>query len=169
MGYSQGELDDIQARWGLRFPPDLCALLGEQRPLGQGPGVFDWVRSDAESIRSRIAWPFESFWFDVENSDVWWPEWGERPVDPRDQCERLREVFAAAPRLIPLLGHRYLPEEPCESGNPVFSVYQTDVIHYGADLADWLLRENGAYDQAPWPAIKPIRFWSLAVERNNGM
>jgi hypothetical protein len=36
---------------------------------------------------------------------------------------------------------RYIPAEPNESRNPVFSVHQTDIIHYGNDLADYFQRE----------------------------
>lgn len=32
-GYTQGELDTAQERYGLRFPPDLAALLLERRPI----------------------------------------------------------------------------------------------------------------------------------------
>jgi hypothetical protein len=40
-----------------------------------------------------------------------------------------------------LISHRYLPEKSHEPGNPVFSVYQADVIYYGADLIDYFERE----------------------------
>lgn len=46
-------------------------------------------------------------------------------------------VLKAAPRLIPICSHRYIPEEPHDAGNPVFSVMQSDVIYYGADLANY--------------------------------
>jgi hypothetical protein len=78
----------------------------------------------------------------------------------------VRAVIAAAPRLIPLFGHRFLPEEPLASGNPVFSISQSDIIHYGSDLADYLEREFGPAQ--PHPAmgeVRRIRFWSDAVER----
>jgi hypothetical protein len=52
---------------------------------------------------------------------VWWPEWGEKPDAAADQYRRLRQIFSAAPTLIPLFGHRYIPEEPFETGNPVLS------------------------------------------------
>lgn len=76
--------------------------------------------------------------------------------------------MAKAPKLIPILGHRYIPEEPHERGNPVFSVYQTDVIYYGADLEDYFRRE---FASAPWGAgaVEPrkrVPFWSDLVERN---
>ena len=76
-------------------------------------------------------------------------------------------MVARAPKLIPLISHRYLPEEPHEPGNPVFSVYQADVIHYGADLTDYFEREFAGWSHRPWPDhIKYIRFWSDLVERN---
>ena len=70
------------------------------------------------------------------------------------------------PRLIPLQGHRYIPQEPFESGNPIFSVYQTDVICHGTDLQDWIERERHG-SAAKLPRIKKIRFWSETVRKNN--
>lgn len=98
---------------------------------------------------------------------MWWPEWGEKPKALLDQGKKLGEVIAKVPKLIPLDGHRYLPETPNERGNPVFSVYQSDVIYYGADLADWIVREERgweaghAIDSAHPP--KEIPFWSEMV------
>jgi hypothetical protein len=165
-GYSKSEIEEIQHRWKLTFPPDLVALLRTQRPLGEGAGAFDWLTSSGEEIQGRLDWPFDGFLFDVEHDQLWWPEWGPRPESVHERRERLAKTFAEAPKLIPLFGHRYLPEEPCEAGNPVFSVYQSDVIYYGANVQDWLRRELGGWDAEPWPPIKRIRFWSDAVERN---
>jgi len=165
MGYSRAELEAVQAFWNLRFPPDLVELLKEHRPLLDGPSSFDWLMT--LTIPERLDWPFESFWYDVAYNDVWWPEWGERPLDLEERKERLKEILAQAPRLIPLYGHRYIPEEPHESGNPVFSVYQTDVICYGVNLQDWIEREQGGWSSKPWQRIKEIPFWSEALRKNN--
>src|SRR5215813_10643290 len=132
VGYSEAELDDVQAKWGLRFPPDLIEQLRECRPLIDAPDCFDWVTADPGHIRERLAWPFESYWRSVELLEIWWPEWGDRPAALADQKEKLRGIFGNAPRLIPLVGIRYVPDEPSESGNPVFSVMASDIIHYGA-------------------------------------
>jgi hypothetical protein len=68
--------------------------------------------------------------------------------------------------LIPLIGHRYLPEQPHETGNPVFSILGTDAIYYGANLKDYFEREFTGWHSRPWPAqIKHIPFWSDLVER----
>lgn len=160
-GYSQGELDDAQARYGLTFPPDLLALLLERRPI-QG---YDW-RSDDEQIRAMLKWPLEGLLFDVDNNDLWWPEWGLRPDTQKARAEVVAAVVAHAPKLIPLVSHRYLPAEPNEAGNPVFSVYQSDVIYYGADLVDYFDREFGDPNRPLPHTAKRIPFWSDLVERN---
>ena len=160
-GYTRAELDAAQERYGLVFPPDLVDLWRERR-LVDG---CDW-RTDEEAIRERLAWPFEGLLFDVEHDALWWAEWGERPPSAPERAEVLREVVSAAPKLIPLYSHRYLPAEPHEAVNPVFSVYQSDVIYYGVDLADYFLREFD--DSVPMSPRSPkrIRFWSDMVERN---
>jgi hypothetical protein len=160
-GYTPAELDRAQERFGLVFPPDLVALFGDRRPSNG----HDWT--DEAAIRKALAWPFKGLLFDVEHNDLWWQEWGARPDRADERAEVLRAVVSRAPKLIPLIGHRYLPEQPHESDNPVFSVYQSDIIHYGANLADYFERESAGYTCRPWPDnIKYIPFWSDLVERN---
>ena len=161
-GYTQSELDDAQAKYDLVFPPDLIALFRDRRPV-RG---YDW-RSDDKEIREMLKWPLEGLLFDFENNGLWWPEWGPRPTTPAGRADVLTKVVSAAPKMIPLVSHRYLPAEPHEPGNPVFSVYQADTIYYGANLMDYFEREWGNADR-PWPKkIKHIRFWSDLVERNS--
>jgi hypothetical protein len=116
--------------------------------------------------RSSACWTGPSKAFCSTSKNVlWWAEWGERPASADARAEVLRSVVSGAPKLIPLFSHRYLPETPHESGNPVFPVYQSDVIYYGADLAHYFKREFGSSDR-PWPdRIKHIPFWSDLVER----
>ena len=161
-GYSQSELDAAQERFGLVFPPDLIALLRDRRL----PGGHDWAGDEAP-IRQMLEWPREGLLFDVEHAGLWWPEWGERPDNEADRAEVVSAVVAASPRLIPIVGHRYIPEKPREAGNPVFSVYQSDIILYGTNLANYLDNEFSLpHRYALIGEVKPIRFWSLAVQRN---
>ncbi len=154
-GYTAAELERAQALFRLTFPPDLVALLRDRRPVG-GP---DWTNE--ADIRSRLAWPYEGLMFDVEHNVLWWGEWGERPTDAAERAEVLRDVVARAPMLIPVFSHRYLPATPGRAGNPVFSVHQSDVILYGANLEDYLEREENGWGCRPWPqAIREIDFWS---------
>jgi len=163
-GYSAAELDEAQERYGLRFPPDLVALLRARRPVQ----AYDWRRDD-EAIRKALEWPLEGLLFDLEHSDLWLPQWGERPDTMGGRAEVLTDLVHAAPRLIPIFGHRYIPEEPHRAGNPVFSVWQSDVIHYGADLADYIRREfePGAFPLQPVTGtVRCIPFWSDLVGAN---
>lgn len=162
-GYTQAELDVAQAKYGLLFPPDLVALFRDRRPvLG-----YDW-RTDENEIREKLSWPLEGLLFDVERNALWFPSWGERPRTAEARAEVLGKVVAAAPKLIPLVEHRFLPADPHEAGNPVFSIYQSDIIYYGADLADYFEREFVSTDRAFPEHVKHIRFWSDLVRGSAG-
>lgn len=170
-GYTQTELDDVQAKWALRFPPDLIEIYRERRRVIEHEDErfcsFDWIAAPDAVIRDALDWPLKGFLFDVERG-LWWPEWGEMPAALGARREKFKTIFSQAPGLIPICGHRCLPQTPCEAGNPVFSVWQMDVIHYGADLEHYARRENLiAANDVPLPPIKHIAFWSRAVELNN--
>ncbi len=75
-------------------------------------------------------------------------------------------VVESAPKLIPLLSHHYLPATPHEAGNPVFSVYQSDVIYYGTNLDEYFKRELGREQRNVLGPIKRIAFWSELTERD---
>ena len=160
-GYTQSELDAAQERYGLIFPPDLVSLLRERRP------VFGYdYRSDDKEIRERLKWPLEGLLFDVEKNGLWWPEWETRPAMEAARAKVLAEVVGSAPKLIPLVSHRYLPAEPHEAGNPIFSVMGSDTIYYGTDLLDYFDREFVDHHRPLPHPVKRIRFWSNLVERN---
>ena len=159
-GYTQGELGRAQEKFGLVFPPDLIALLRERRPAAG----HDWA--DEAEIRRALDWPCHSIVHSVEINSVWWPEWGERPPDADGREEVLRSIVSRAPKLIPLISHRYLPEQPHEPGNPVFSVFGFDAVCYGTDLADYFAREFSSKPGGPLPErAKYIPFWSDLVQR----
>lgn len=161
-GYSPSQLDAAQKRFGLIFPPDLIDLFRERRPVDG----HDWTDHDA--IRRALARPLRGLLFDVENNALWWPEWGERPPTPGAREEVVQAIVARAPKLIPLISHRYIPASPNKAGNPIFSICQSDVIYYGANLADYFEREFDSHTTVPWPSdIREIPFWSEMVRRNS--
>lgn len=154
-GYSQSELDAAQERFGLRFPPDLIAFLRDRRPANG----YDW-RTDIREIRSRLSRPLEGLIFDVETNSLWLPEWGTKPGTAKDRAAIVTEAVARAPRLIPVYGHRYMPETPHEAGNPVFSVMQSDIIVYGATLEQYISNEFGGGEFVVAETVRYIPFWS---------
>lgn len=163
-GYSRAELEAAQARHGVHFPPDLLELLMDRRPVQ----AYDWRRDD-EAIRKALEWPLEGLLFDLEHSNLWLPQWGERPDTLGGRAEVLTDLVHAAPRLIPIFGHRYIPEQPALAGNPVFSVWQSDIVYYGGDLADYVRRE---FEPGPFPLppvtgpVRRIPFWADLVDAN---
>jgi hypothetical protein len=73
----------------------------------------------------------------------WRSEWGAAPLTEKEARERLKPIVDVAPRLIPLYAHRYLLAEPCQAGNPVLSIWGSDIIIIAPDLRTYLLGEFG--------------------------
>jgi hypothetical protein len=161
-GLSAAELDVAQSVVGAPFPPDLRELLTLVLPCG---GRFPNWRSP-ESVREQLRWPLEGIEFDVENNVFWLESWGPRAEELEQALAIVRAKVAQAPALIPICGHRYLPSEPPEAGNPVFSVYQTDIIYYGDDLRSYFAVEFGSlrYEAGVTGKVRPIRFWGELAE-----
>ena len=63
--------------------------------------------------------------------------------------------------MIPVFGHRYLPAGRGTCGHPVLSIYQSDIIVYGTDLADYITCEfSRRVISADWAAPPMVPFWS---------
>jgi len=63
--------------------------------------------------------------------------------------------------MVPVYSHRYLPAGRGLSGHPVLSMWQTDIIYYGLDLADYIDREFGGRGPGhePWEPQATVEFW----------
>lgn len=93
---------------------------------------------------------------------MWLPEWGQRPASLDEAQTIVEEKVRQAPKPIPIFAHLMMPDQPRSAGNPVFSVYQTDIIYYGFDLDDYLRHEFDLPGRRPWPSeIKRIEFWDV--------
>ncbi|MCB9840576.1 MAG: SMI1/KNR4 family protein [Phycisphaeraceae bacterium] len=174
-GLDEAELGGVESRHQFRFPPDLRVCLAAAHPVGEGfpnwrTGVRTHRGGDGAPITSSLAdvlsWPTDGIVFDVEQNGLWRPEFGDQPVDPADRRATATTYLRSLPRLIPVYSHRYLPEQPSTPGNPVFSVWQSDVIYYGSDLRDYLAREFNSAPRAPIrvPPWRRIPFWSELAE-----
>jgi hypothetical protein len=158
-GLAEGHVATVEHDWALRFPPDyrlfLKHLHAVDRPmkcragrksasdtptLRDAPSFYNWV-TEGDILRDRLDELATGLEFDVEEAGLWRPAWGARPATAGARARRVRALVDAAPRLIPVFGHRYLLAEPCRAGNPVFSIVQSDLIIYGADLRTYFLAE----------------------------
>ena len=170
-GLSERELSRAEEIYDFRFPPDLRALLGAALPSSlsedkDNSRFPNWRDVPNDYIQMRMEWGLDGVLFDVEMNDFWVESWNERPVDLGAALQIARREFAAVPKLIPVYGHRFLPCEPCKSGNPVFSVHQTDVIYYGSDLLEYFQNEFSDNYQLKGfgTTIHRIPFWSFLAE-----
>jgi hypothetical protein len=163
LGLKPRQIEAAEEEHGFRFPPDLRAFLEYALPLGRR--FPDWRSPTSEFIRDRFAWPADSLCFDIEHNNFWLAAWGPRPDSLEIAQSIARGAVRSAPFLIPIYAHRYLPASPCCAGNPVFSVYQTDIIYYGFDLPSYLSAEFGIPNPFKVPdSPREIEFWS-ALER----
>ncbi len=162
-GLTDAEVAAIERTFGIRFPHDLKRLLQHALPVGDR---FPNWRQDSQELRDQLNWPIQGIFFDIEQSDFWWPGWGAKPASLTEALSIAAGELWRVPILIPIYGHRYIPMEPQESGNPIFSVYQTDIIYHGCNLADYLHNEF-ALDTptVPKTSPRPIRFWDEVIER----
>jgi hypothetical protein len=165
-GLSLEEIKQIELKYKISFPPDYLELLQTVLPVGdQFPNWRDFSESNSSLIRSRLNWPLEGMLFDIEHNVFWHESWGPKP----DELEKAKEIciraYEKVPPLIPVCSHRYIPSFPYEYGNPVFSVYQTDIIYYGENLEEYFKVEFNMkpHMEIDYSGIKHIEFWSDIV------
>lgn len=164
-GLSDDEFVKIKDEFQVTFPPDLKQLL--QKALPVSDRFVNWRAGlhspeEKKQVKQRINWPLEGMLFDVENNEFWMQEWGDKPESKSQQREIAELNYQRWPKLIPVYSHRYIPSIPCEEGNPILSVYQTDIIYYGYDLASYFRQEFGLtlsdiFEEPTEP--KPIDCW----------
>ncbi|MBD0693251.1 hypothetical protein [Streptomyces sp. CBMA123] len=162
-GLSERELDDVEAGFGFRFAPDHRVFLSAGLPRGNRNWP-DWRNGDPEELRGRLSWPVEGVLFDVEHNGFWDSAWGSKPDAATDALRVARAELAAVPQLVPVYSHRYLPGPEGGAGHPVLSVYQTDIIYYGNDLADYIHREFTGRPTDLSRARTTVAFWAGFVD-----
>lgn len=169
-GLSPSEFDNIEHRYGFRFPPDLREFLSIGVPVAQG--WVNWRSDNQSAILSRLTWPLVGMYFDIKHNTFWFAEWGEKPNSIHEQYVIAKQAVSQAPVLIPVFSHRYLPDRPCMAGNPVFSVHQTDIIYYGRNLQNYLVAEfytdflgNLPIAESEMTDFSHIEFWSDVLEQ----
>jgi len=167
-GLTDSEVKRAEDFHGFRFPPDLREFLMFALPTSKS--WPNWRDVTNPEIELMLTWPYEGICFDIEHNGFWLEEWGPKPSTNVVAFAIAKKKIDEAPKLIPVCGHRYIPDDPSLADNPVFSVYQSDIIYYGADLGNYLENEFHYYFQTPEYFLKePIRridLWSQLVEKN---
>ena len=161
-GLTNEEIRQIEEQYTIIFPQDLAAFLRFKLPISDG--FPNWREGSEEELIDLLDRPLQGINFDIEHNNFWLSSWGEKPKSLHDSFEVARYQVSKAPKLIPIYKHRYIPSEPMNIGNPVYSVWQTDIIYYGFDLEDYFNREFGVPMIKPrMTEPRPIRFWEEIV------
>lgn len=173
-GLTDAEFDRIELEFGFRFADDHRAFLAAGLPVNtqpepHEPGVIytysepwpDWRSADRDKLRGRLNWPSEGVLFDVEHNTFWYDGWGSRPTDTSAAMATARRMLTRVPTMVPVYGHRYLPAGRETFGHPVLSMWQTDIIYYGVNLADYVDREFGhsGLSEEQWDPHAIVDFW----------
>jgi len=168
-GLDNSDYDFIQNEFGIVFPPDLKEFYSEALPVCDY--FVDWSdrsQYNINSINDRLLAPIEGILFDIEHNSFWYNPWGKKPNN-LDEASFLcrKECLLNVPKLIPIYSHRYIPMDPHEINNPIFSVHQTDIIYYGENLTSYFEVEFKIKPQTDifFDKKKRINFWSDIVEQ----
>ncbi|KDN81726.1 SMI1/KNR4 family protein [Kitasatospora cheerisanensis] len=167
-GLSEEEFERIEATYGFRFSDDHRAFLAAGLPVASPPqeGATwdqpwpDWRSGSPEELRSHLAWPAEGVLSSVDHG-YWHPSWGVRPAELDAARALAEQELAAVPRLVPLYAHRFLPAGRGTHGHPVLSVWGTDIVCYGEELADYVRHEFTECHRhaAGWNPRPTVPFW----------
>lgn len=170
-GLTSAEFARVEHDYGFEFADDHRAFLAAGLPLNSPPEPGqtwarpwpDWRDGDPGELREQVSWAVDGVLFDVEHNGHWHRSWGRRPADAAQALDVARRHLVMAPKMVPVYAHRYLPGGRATHGHPVLSIWQTDMIIYGTDLADYVEREFSDPGSRPSLVLDPARpmvpFW----------
>ncbi|MEU5860846.1 hypothetical protein ABZ815_06720 [Nonomuraea sp. NPDC047529] len=158
-GLTDEEFAWIGKEYGIEFADDHRAFLAAGLPINSArpdEGATwerpwpDWREGDEEELRRPVGWPVRVVLQDVERGD-WLRSWGARPESDEQALRVAAQELARAPKLIPIYGHRFLPGGRGTYGGQVLSIWGTDIISYGRDLAEYVTHDFHPRDEEADP------------------
>lgn len=160
-GLDSEEIKNIESAYDIKFPKELkefymCAL-----PISEG--FYNWrdlSKGNIERNKSVLMTPILDFKQEIDCIE-WSDLWGEEPDNEAEKNIVIMEKLDRAPILIPLFKHRYISSQ-FDEGNPVFSIYEWDIICYGENLTEYFNIEFGFKNHSTieYEQIKKVDFWS---------
>lgn len=161
-GLSEAENSAIEQTFNFCFPLDFKAFLHTALPASEG--FIHWRQAlhsakMEHDVKQRFKTPLEGVLYDVIKNNFWLDVWGEKPLNLDSRKDHFDKISNQCPVLIPLYKHRYMSTS-YTGGNPVYSVYNSDIICAGNDLASWMKTEfNLALPQHYQADKKSVQFW----------
>jgi hypothetical protein len=159
---TETQISQAEVFYSIVFPPDFKELLRTFLPVSDS--FYDWSNYSADNvkkIRDSLKWPIEGALFDVRENELWLKTWGKKPSDINERLLIAEKNMINVPKLIPIHSHRYIPSVPNEAGNPIFSVYQMDVIFYGSNIWEYFYVEfkEKQHKEIDFKHIRYVPFW----------
>jgi len=138
-GLTDKDIIRIESAFKTKMPEDYKSLLKAGVPSGEG--FPDWSNPKKEA-KSTWKWIDKAFEFDIKNSEYWFEEFGDKPVDTKRAVKRALKSIHKWPPFFPVFSHRFMASAPGNAGNPVVSLYQAvDSIIYGANIEEYFANE----------------------------
>src|SRR5688572_22791285 len=77
-GLADEEVSQVEAKFDIKFPPDLKLLLQNALPISER--FINWrlglkSEEEAKNINERLDWPLHGILFDVRMNDIWMLGW----------------------------------------------------------------------------------------------
>lgn len=166
-GLSSEEFANLEAKYGFRFPPDVKQFLRVGVPLNKSGSRATQIPSELPAFYQTASDGWHNWHLlalddiqvgceaDTVTKQIRWhatPE-ADKPQVPPD-CG-----------LIPLYCHRMIPSNPCQAGNPVFSMHGCyDNIIYGSNLWTYLEHDHEIvipeeFNKGPSTPLDDIPYW----------
>ena len=165
-GLTDDEINKIEEIYRIVFPKWLRKFYILGVPFSEENDLFplwsDFSETNIAQIKARIQKPYKMLSREVQDG-FWLTSWGSRPESKEEALQKFGELSSAAPRLIPIYSHRYMPLIDGVDDPPVISISGSDVIYYGCNLHDYLQNEFLNEEFAiPTDCIK-VPFWDDLV------
>lgn len=156
-GMTDEQIDLVQERYAIIFTPEHREFLRILHTIDRKAKVFEdydseegpyyecsffrnWLEDD-EDIKPRLNNVYDAISEDIKRNKFWLNSWGMRPETAEERMEIFNELYATAPKLVPVCGHRYQVADMSLEKRPVLSILGADIVYYGSDFRYYLLQE----------------------------
>ena len=163
-GLSDTQFAQLESKFGFTFPPDVRSFLSS--------GVPSFVKK-TNSVPAQLPAFYQTA------NDKWhnWHLLASDEVTVGSELDTVtkqilthatpaNEEVPADCKLIPIYAHRMIPSNPCQAGNPVFSMHGCyDNIIYGDNFLNYLERDHKIkvpdklLEEHPTTKLEEIPFW----------
>jgi hypothetical protein len=157
IGMTDEQIDRVQDKYSITFTPEHRQFLSilhtidrkekiyescgnEENSFVERPFFRNWLEDD-EDIMAALNAVYDNMSKDVSRAAFWLKSWGAKPDTAEERIKIFNELYARAPKLVPVNGHRYQVADLSLEKRPVLSILGTDIVYYGSDFRNYLINE----------------------------